>query len=251
MKAIDEILINITVGPSDAKVAETNSIFEKYFKLTNLNNSWVITKRHNGNTFFKRKAYITCLKNFPDTSCIWTDETKVKEEVNSLNSVRKKCKYSYQNASKYFVNNYTWNSWQGQTITNKALSIKNVKPQTQLGSVNEIKKAILARFETNIQSNKSNIEEWKRKLPLRLADITKEYEDRIYCLNKEYEDRIDCLNKDLLKYQDQTKELLSLNHEELLKPYETQGDRMVKVLFSNKPEVVETIEAAETDHEPF
>ena len=196
----------------------------KYLKLINLNNTWVITKRHNGNIFFVRKGYVTCCKNYPNKDCIYNDETQVKEEVARLNSMRKKCKYGYENASKYFVNNWFTNNWTGAIIQNKPLSIKEVNKDTRIETPENVKNALIANTEHGIVNKMESIKRYQQELPKKIAEITAQY-------NKYIQD----YSNERLALEVQLSELKELNLDSLLSEYETQGDKMVKVLYgSNK-----------------
>jgi hypothetical protein len=192
----------------------------KFFNITDLNNSWVITKRHNGNIFFKRKQYVTCNKNYPDKDCLFINEASVKEEVARLNSTRKKCKYGYENASKYFVNLWSFNYWQGTVIKNKPLAIKDVNKDTRLPNIETVKKELELKLKDSIKSKADYVERYQKELPKRIEEITKEYTRYINDYAKEK------TNLEL-----ELQELTTLDAEKFIEPYETQGDKMVKVLY--------------------
>ena len=174
--------------------------------LKNLNEAWVIVSRHNGNTFFKRKECTTKIKNYPNSECIWYSETDAKDELARLNATRKKCLYFIENSSKYFVNSFKSDSFYNRRISNKAISVKNIQgSNVKLSSPNSLKEGFLKDIKETIQrAEKRIIEENKN----------------IYNLKKE------------------EKEIDKLDFNELLKPFETQGDRLVKILYSNKLENV-------------
>ena len=174
-----------------------------FSKLKNLNNSWVITSRHNGNIFFKRRYYITRLKNYPDEQCLYYDKVSAENELAKLNEVRKKCKFQLENASKYFVNSfaYYWND----EITNLAIPIKNVQEKNAvIKDSSKLEEEVLNRIISNIKNMETSIQE---KM------------------------------KDLSNLKIKLEETSKINFEEILKPYETQGDRIVKVLFSKKEKI--------------
>lgn len=197
--------------------------YKKYFKITNLNNTWVITKRHNGNIFFKRKDYVTCLKNQPDVKCLYFDEAEIKEVVSRLNSNRKRCKYGYENASKYFINvwhNFTWN---GPIIENRALTIKSVTPNTNIATPQTVLTQVVSNVKYNLSRASDDIKKLEDEMPIELERF-----------KKQLESRIDSRKKDKVTYEEQLSDLNSLNLNEVLKPYETQGDKLVRVLYAKK-----------------
>jgi hypothetical protein len=168
--------------------------------LKNLNNAWVIVSRHNGNVFFKRRRYATKVKNYPDTECLWYSENEAKEELVRVNSGRKKCLHTIENASKYFVNEFSVNTWHGKHIKNIAVPIKS------------------------IQEKKVKITDVKTIKPRFLKDI----EDNI----KRSYDRIKSEQESITRLQLEFEQIKNTDIEALLAPFETQGDRIVKVLFS-------------------
>ncbi len=196
----------------------------KYLKLKNLNNAYVITKKHNGNTFFVRIGFITCRKNYPHEDCIYYDEASAIAEVTRLNSLRKKCKYSYENASKYFVNNWFSSNWNGANILNKPLSIKKVNANTKISTPDEVRKSLMLNIEKSIYNKSESIKRIQKELPEKIKSITEQHDNYI----QEY-------NNERSGLETQLAELSSLDLDSLLAGYETQGDKMVKVLYgSNK-----------------
>lgn len=200
-------------------------LYKKYFNLQNLNNSWVITKRHNGNTFFKRKNLITCVKNQPTKDCLYYDENFVIDQVSKLNSNRKKCMYGYENASKYFVNNYKISNWGELKILNEPLPIKNVTKHTKLKTLDTCMSELVAKLKADIQQYDRRALEYKNELPKRLKDITEQYERYI----KEYEDYSRTFSLDLSSF-------LNTDINQYTSSFETQGDKIVKVLYAKKEE---------------
>lgn len=195
----------------------------KFLKLKNLNNSWVITKVHNGNTFFVHRKYVTCIKNYPSPDCIFNNEDQVKIEVERLNKTRKKCKYKYENASKYFVNDWSYNNY-SNIIENKALSIKKVSQNTKLKNLNEVKNEHVKKMSEQITFYSINADRLKNDLPKKIEELKKAYESDIQ------------RNIDIAKQMESDLESFNnINLNQLLEEFETQGDKMVKVLFgSNK-----------------
>ena len=153
--------------------------YSKYFKVINLNNSWVITKRHNGNIFFKRKKYAVCAKNYPTKDCIYLSEDEVRQEVALLNSKRKKCKYGYENASKYFVNNWNFNRWDGNVIKNEAIPIKDIDKETKITNFNMIKKYILEDLIENIKNKNEYIKQIQEEMPKKLKELEERFKSNI------------------------------------------------------------------------
>jgi hypothetical protein len=185
-------------------------------KLKNLNDAWVIVSRHNGNIFFKRKNYVTRLKNYPDNNCIFYSEIEARETLSLLNQNRKSCKYELENASKYFVNSFNYNSWNNYCIINAAIPIKKVQEgRVQIRDVKELKKTIIQSLESSIQNQKN--------------DIIKTQKSISYAENK-----LEWLRSD--------------NLEKGLEPYETKGDKLVKLLFAKTPEKPK---ATQDDEVPF
>lgn len=179
-----------------------------FSKLKNLNQAWVIVSRHNGNVFFKRKQYVTKVKNYPDVECLWYNEIEARNELAQLNFKRKKCKYTIENASKYFVNSFEYSRWSGKHIINKAISIKSIQTdKSKVLNGGQLKNQFVEEYTRDINDNYKRINDYQ-------ADIKR-------------------LEFELTQIQ-------TVNFEEMLKPYETQGDRMVKVLFSTKDKTNES-----------
>jgi len=186
-------------------VKEDDMMQDMFSKLKNLNQAWVIVSRHNGNVFFKRKNYITKVKNYPDNECLWYSELDARNELEKLNATRQKCKYSIENASKYFVNSFEYNRWHGRSIINKAIPIKSIQEnKTKVFDGSQIKDQFLKEVQADIKGK---------------------------------HDYIASCHQEIAKLTVELNQLQTINFEEMLKPYETQGDRMVKVLFAAKAKV--------------
>lgn len=209
----------------------------KLFNVVNLNNSWVITKRHNGNIFFKRTHIQTCVKNHPTKDCVYYDEAKVIEEVNKLNSTRKKCKYGYENASKYFVNKWYFNAWSGPTILNSALPIKSVNEKTELQSFKSCVSEMQEAIKNGIKRDQERAESYREELPKRIQRLVDDYESYIKNSLESVE-----------KHKENLMLLESINLDDIMAEYETQGDKMVKILYGKK---TETIQQTNNDEVPF
>jgi hypothetical protein len=173
-----------------------------FSRLKNLNDAWVIVSRHNGNVFFKRSQHATRLKNYPDESCLYYDKYTADKSLEALNATRKKCKFQLENASKYFVNSFETNSWSGRFVLNKPVPIKNV------------------------QENKVRIKDSSKIKDSFIEDINHSI--------KRSRERIAAEQSDILRLELELKEVMSTDFHEKLKSYETQGDRIVKVLFMEK-----------------
>ena len=131
---------------------------EMFSKLNNLNNTWVIVSRHNGNVFFKRRNYVTKVKNYPDEQCLWYNEADAKNELMKLNSTRQKCKYSLENASKYFVNSFRFDRWSTRILINDALPIKSIQEKKlKVKDHNSIKNEFLLQIKNELKQNESYI----------------------------------------------------------------------------------------------
>lgn len=204
-------------------------VLKKYLSFENLNNTWVITKRHNGNVFFKRKNLITCVKNQPTKDCLYYDENTVIEQVNKLNSSRKKCKYGYENASKYFVNNYKLSTWGDLKITNIPIPIKSVTADTKLKSLESCISELKARLRENVEYCNKRIQDYKEELPKRIKDLTENYNKYI----SENSQTVISTNCDLAN-------LSNVNTNDYVAAFETQGDKIVKVLYGKKEEKTNT-----------
>lgn len=197
--------------------------------ITNLNNTWVIVKRHNGNTFFKRRSYVTCLKNHPDRECLFYDKTKADAEVTLLNSQRKKCKYIVENASKYFVNNFTFtgNSYWATinaVIKNEAIPIKEIsEKKNNLVSFEKVKVQANDFYTRTVTDKEKHLKEAVRIMPIKLKELEVQLQKAITDAQKNYDDAVN--QKDQFNTTDFS----------FVEKFETQGDRLVKVLYSNKP----------------
>ena len=196
-----------------------------YADIKNLNNSWVIVKRHNGNVFFVKRGYVGCDKNYPSTDAIYYDKADAEAELAKRNTDRKKCKYSIENASKYFVNTYGFSTWQNQ-VYNTAVSIKEFqdqnkkqKPLTTIQSV--VKQAIEYTSRRAMDVEKS------------LKEVVNTKQAKLEELAREIDQEIAQRTNDLTQAQLKVSYFYTFDYS-ALNEYETQGDRLVKVLFSKK-----------------
>lgn len=178
-----------------------------FSELKNLNNTWVITSRHNGNIFFIRRGYVTRVKNYPNNDCLYYEKDKAMEALAKYNEGRKKCKFTIENASKYFVNSFDTSSYSRRKVTNKAVSIKDIQTNKKvIKDSSKLKETFLSSINRDITYAKNSIEERQKEL-------------------KNLKQELESIEK--------------IDFEAELKPYETQGDKLVKVLFSTKEKPVD------------
>lgn len=202
----------------------------QFTDIKNLNNTWVIVKRHNGNVFFKRVGYVTCLKNNPDRDCLFYDKTKAENELAQLNATRKKCKYSIENASKYFVNSFKlttgshWNNYNTQ-IYNEAIPIKDVQATkaNSLTSFDKVKVRANDWFAAHVAEKKKYLEDAIKQMPIKLKELETQ-------LQKEIEEKQKVYNMAVAQQGQFTTTDFGF-----VEQFETQGDKLVKVLFATKP----------------
>lgn len=200
----------------------------KYFDIKNLNSSWVIIKKHNSNTFFKSRVKSSFYKNYPSSECIFYDEHEIRLEVEKLNINRKKCKYSYENASKHFINMWYTNKWNYNTIFNSPYPIKQVSSTTNLSSFQSLKDTVLEETAREIKNKIFMINKLKEEAEQAIENLKQNYSNKI----KECEDK-------KIAAEVKLQEFTQLDLKILLKPYETQGDKLVKVLYGAKEKILE------------
>lgn len=211
----------------------------KFYDFINLNESVVIVKRYNGSVYFKRRDYVTDVRSYPTPDCIYSSKELAQSKVENLNSSRKKCKYTIESASKYFINLYILNTWGDLTIKNKAVSIKsfqadNYDKRYVYLSIEEAVKALKEAYNKNI---KTSIQEQ--------ANSEIRYKQRLVEMENAFQADIRNEKERELRATTQLQELTQLNFDEIVKPFETQGDKLVKVLY-NKPKVENTLTLQKT-----
>lgn len=191
-----------------------------FLNIKDLNNTWVIVKRHNGNVFFKRRGYITCLKNCPDSECLYYDQFEALKQVELLNSRRKKCKYSIENASKYFVNSYNADTWNRVHIYNNPIPIKDAqKSPHKVNSFDNARKRIQDVINENAKRAKKDLDILTSSMQTKL----KELETRLINEIQEANITLNRNNEIVNNF-----EKFDFNQ---IDQFETQGDKIFKVLF--------------------
>ena len=193
--------------------------------LTNLNDTYVIVKRYDGAVYFKRVGLVTDIKSYPKKNCLYYTKLEADTECTKLNSSRKKCKYVVENASKYFVNMYTYNQWYGANvkITNYAVAIKDF----QAGNINrgDFKTLEEAIIEAKTQLNKA-IDERKGRQKQKIANLPIELERVTSRTNEEIAD----IQETVTQFESKLAALTCKNLDDY-KSYETQGDKMTRLLY--------------------
>ena len=159
----------------------SNHMIYAYFDNSlNLNNSWVIVKKHSKNNFFYRKGYKSCLKNYPDSRCIFTNYSEVETLVKSLNENRKKSFFSIEKAANYFINNFMIaNTWETHPkITNKPISLKKAmnaikndyKPS--INGISAITSLLTQHYENKLKYAANKISDYEKEIIRYKNEIT-------------------------------------------------------------------------------
>jgi len=194
-------------------------------ELTNLNDTYVIVKRYDGAVYFKRVGLVTDVKSYPKKNCLYYKKIEADEECIKLNSNRRKCKYVVENASKYFVNMYTYNHWYGTNaqIKNYAVAIKDFQSgNIKTGDFKTLEEAIYAAKDSIGATKRTKAERQRyieKELPKDIDALRKRAAEQTYQLQKEIDAdsiRLDSINTENL---------------EKYKSYETQGDKMTRLLY--------------------
>jgi hypothetical protein len=195
----------------------------KFYEFKNLNEAWVIVSRHNGNVFFQRNGYVTRLKNYPNADCIYYSKEQAEAALLKLNETRRKCKYTIENASRYFVNSYKFVSWGGAVIRNIAIPIKEVQDnKTKISSFEEAKIQLENYLIREKSSDETSLKEYEKAIPGKREQFEREIQQELaYKINE------------LAKTTNMLSTFKTEEFDSSL--YETQGDKIVKILFSQKP----------------
>lgn len=175
--------------------------------LKNLNTAYVICKSYNGKTYFRTNWSRDSLN--PASAEIYWNTESVEKELRSLNENRKKCPYYRDAASKHFVNLFEGKlNYNNQLIVeNRAVALEQVKKDGIYSSGNNSEMRTIANraVHTVVKSIVDQFEKEKAEIQKRLDE---------YRLLQEEIDKTD--------------------FEAMLKPYETQGDKVAEVLYGKK-----------------
>jgi hypothetical protein len=177
----------------------------------NLNQGYVIVKKYDGKTYFHGK-YARDFK-VPTYAYLFFDKAKADERANQLNSTRKKCRYTVESATKFFVNDWRVEiDWYNNkaTIKNPAIAIEAViqnkrgitTPQAFKGKFLE-----LLTKEVAIRNN-------------RAAEEKKRLEERL--------NELQAQNKELTEF---SKKVETFDFENFLAPYGTESETTLRVFF--------------------
>lgn len=208
----------------EAQMEEQKEKVKLDFK--NLNDAYVIVKRYNGGVYFKRVDYVTDVKGYPKANCVYYTKELAEAKVTELNTNRSKCKYSVESAGKYFINMYTVHTYGGVTIKNEPVSIKDF--EANRFNKNNLYKTLNEAIEyAKKDSNQSrerqqyHADNALKQLPEKIKRLTDDANNLHQSYTKEANGYTEILNKlDTLKNAD-------------FKEYETQGDKIARVLYAN------------------
>jgi len=207
----------------EVKMEEQKEKVKLDFK--NLNDAYVIVKRYNGGVYFKRVDYVTDVKGYPKANCVYYTKESAEAKVLELNTNRSKCKYSVESAGKYFINMYTVHTWNGITIKNEPVSIKDF--EANRFNKNNLYKTLNEAIDYAKKSSNESKERQQyhadnalKSLPEKIKRLTDEANNMHQSYSKEANGYAEIVNKlDTLKNQD-------------FKEYETQGDKIARVLYA-------------------
>lgn len=191
----------------------------------NLNDAYVIVKRYNGGVYFKRVDYVTDVKGYPKANCVYYTKESAEAKVLELNTNRSKCKYSVESAGKYFINMYTVQTYNGVTIKNEPVSIKDFEANrfNKSNLYKTLNEAIeYAKKDSNQSRERQqyHADNTLKQLPEQIKSLTERANQTHQSYTKEANGYTEILNKlDTLKNQD-------------FKEYETQGDKIARVLYA-------------------
>lgn len=207
----------------EGKMEEQKEKVKLDFK--NLNDAYVIVKRYNGGVYFKRVDYVTDVKGYPKANCVYYTKESAEAKVVELNTNRSKCKYSVESAGKYFINMYTVHTYNGVTIKNEPVSIKDFEAN-RFNKSNLYKTLNEAIDYAKKSSNESrehqqyHADNALKQLPEDIKRITEQANNRHQSYLKEANGYAEIVDKlDTLKNTD-------------FKEYETQGDKIARVLYA-------------------
>ena len=191
----------------------------------NLNDAYVIVKRYNGGVYFKRVDYVTDVKGYPKANCVYYTKESAETKVAQLNMNRSKCKYSVESAGKYFINMYTVSTYNDIVIKNEPVSIKDFEANrfNRSNLYKTLNEAIeFAKNKTNesVKHNEYHADNAIKSLPQEIERITKQANDRHQSYTKSANEYKELVGKlETFKNQD-------------FKEYETQGDKIARVLYA-------------------
>jgi prefoldin subunit 5 len=220
------IIIGIPIALDINREAQMEEQKEKVkLDFKNLNDAYVIVKRYNGGVYFKRVDYVTDVKGYPKANCVYYTKESAEAKVLELNTNRSKCKYSVESAGKYFINMYTVSTYNNIVISNEPVSIKDFEANrfnknSLYKTLNEAIEFAKNKTNESVKNHEYHADNAIKSLPQEIERITKQANDRHQMYTKsanEYKELVDKL--DTLKNQD-------------FKEYETQGDKIARVLYA-------------------
>lgn len=208
----------------EAKMEEQKEKVLLNFK--NINDAYVIVKRYNGGVYFKRVDYVTDVKGYPKSNCIYYTKIEADAKVVQLNTDRSKCKYSVESAGKYFINMYSVNSYGTPlTIKNEPVSIKDFE-------ANKYNKGNLYKtLNEAIDYAKSRTDESFKRQQHSADRALKELPEAIKRLEQQAKERYEMYSQSANEEKQIIDKLESFKAQDF-KEYETQGDKIARVLYA-------------------
>lgn len=191
----------------------------------NLNDAYVIVKRYNGGVYFKRVDYVTDVKGYPKADCVYYTKESAEAKVLALNTNRSKCKYSVESAGKYFINMYTVNTYSGITIKNEPVSIKDFE-------ANRFNKGRLYKtLNEAIEYAKKDSNQSRERNQYHADNALKSLPEEIKRLTERANNNHKSYSEEANKYTEVINKLDTLKNIDF-KEYETQGDKIARVLYA-------------------
>ena len=120
---------------------------------------------------------------------------------------------------------------------NSALPIKSVNEKTELQSFKSCVSEMQEAIKNGIKRDQERAESYREELPKRIQRLVDDYESYIKNSLESVE-----------KHKENLMLLESINLDDIMAEYETQGDKMVKILYGKK---TETIQQTNNDEVPF
>ena len=213
----------IEVTKGEVQMEEQKEKVQLNFK--NLNDAYVIVKRYNGGVYFKRVDYVTDVKGYPKANCVYYTKESAETKVIQLNTDRSKCKYSVESAGKYFINMYSVSSYSSVIIKNEPVSIKDFESSRYskhnlYKTLNEAIDYAKSKADDSFKRHQHSADTALRDLPDQIKRLEQQVKERFEMYTKSADEEKQTLAK-LESYKSQD-----------FKEYETQGDKIARVLYA-------------------
>lgn len=224
---MNPIIIGTPIAVNQIREVQMEEQKEKVaLNFKNLNEAYVIVKRYNGGVYFKRVDYVTDVKGFPKANCVYYTKESAEAKVTELNTNRSKCKYSVESAGKYFINMYSVNYYGSPlTIKNEPVSIKDFEANRYNKSnlyktLNEVIDYAKSRTDESLKRQQQSADRTLKELPDQIKRLEQQAKERFEMYTKSANEEKQVIDK-LESYKAQD-----------FKEYETQGDKIARVLYA-------------------